>query len=88
MSADDRKNPLAKWLTKAKATPAPPAPTERRGRSSSGQKGQGFRQLNLKVSPSSYERIKGLAYRDRLSLVALLDEMLDLYEKERGALET
>jgi hypothetical protein len=85
--SDDSKNPLAKWLTKAKTIPAPPLPTERRGRTTAGRKRQVFRQLNLKVSDSAYERIKGLAYRDRLSLVAMLDQMLDLYEKERGALE-
>jgi hypothetical protein len=83
MSADD-KNPLAKWLTKAKAIPAPPDPTERRGRTG---KSARLRQLNLKVSPDTYTRFKGLAYRDRLSGVALIDQMLDLYEKERGALE-
>lgn len=82
----DAKNPLAKWLTKAKDIPAPPPSTERRGRVA-GSKRQPFRQLNLKVSDSTYERIKGLAYRDRLSLVALLDQMLDLYEKEHGSLE-
>ena len=81
MSAD--KNPLAKWLSKAQAIPAPPEPTERRGRTSK----KALRQLNMKVSDRAYERMKGLAYRDRLSLVALLDAMLDLYEKERGKLE-
>jgi hypothetical protein len=86
MSADDTRNPLAKWLTKAKAIPVPPAPTERRGRTP-GARGTALRQLNLKVSANTYERFKGLAYRDRLSGVALIDEMLDLYEKERGALE-
>jgi hypothetical protein len=85
MSADS-KNPLAKWLTKAKAIPAPPAPTERRGRTGAA-KGARLRQLNLKVSPDTYARFKSLAYRDRLSGVALIDQMLDLYEKERGALE-
>jgi hypothetical protein len=81
---DDR-NPLAKWLTKAKDIPAPPTQSERRGRPP-GSKGS-LRQLNLKVSASTYARFKGLAYRDRLSGVALIDLMLDLYEKERGALE-
>lgn len=79
------RNPLAKWLTKAKTLPAPPSPDERRGRAA-GEKGS-LRQLNLKVSARTYARFKGLAYRDRLSGVALIDEMLDLYEKERGALE-
>lgn len=78
----DKDNPLAKWLSKAQAIPAPPDPKERRGRSK-----KALRQLNMKVSERAYERIKGLAYRDRLSLVSLLDEMLDLYEKERGRLE-
>jgi hypothetical protein len=78
------RNPLAKWLTKAKAIPAPPGPEERRGRT--GPKGS-LRQLNLKVSARTYARFKGLAYRDRLSGVALIDAMLELYEKERGPLE-
>lgn len=81
----DGRNPLAKWLTKARSIPAPPTPDERRGRAA-GTKGL-FRQLNLKLSVRSYARFKGLAYRDRLSGVALIDQMLDLYEKERGALE-
>ena len=77
------RNPLAKWLTKARTIPTPPGPDERRGRAASGS----LRQLNLKVSARTYARFKGLAYRDRLSGVALIDQMLDLYEKERGALE-
>ena len=77
-----KENPLAKWLSKAREIPAPPEPTEKRGRSK-----KALRQLNMKVSDATYERMKALAYRDRLSLVALLDAMLDLYEKERGKLE-
>ena len=82
---------LAKWLTKAKTIPAPPGPTEQRG---SGQPqrevvrpSEPIRQLNLKIPASMYRRIKGLAYRDRLSLVAMVDEMVELYEKARGKLE-
>jgi hypothetical protein len=83
--SQEGKNPLTKWLTKAKDIPAPPAASERRGRPP-GSKGS-LRQLNLKVSGGTYARFKGLAYRDRLSGVALIDLMLDLYEKERGTLE-
>jgi hypothetical protein len=82
---------LAKWLTKAKDLPAPPSPSERRGsvaeRQGTARPSEPLRQLNLKIPASTYRRIKGLAYRDRLSLVAMLDEMLALYEKERGKLE-
>jgi hypothetical protein len=91
MSADgEMKKSLAKWLTKAKAMPAPPAPTERRRSVAdvgSVRSHEPTRQLNLKVADSTYRRIKGLAYRDRLSLVAMLDEMLELYEGARGKLE-
>ena len=79
-------NPLAKWLTKAKDIPAPPSFEEQRGREA-GRKKTIFRQLNLKVSDRTYTRFKQLAHRDRFSGVAFMDELLDLYEKERGALD-
>jgi len=82
---------LAKWLTKAKTIPAPPGPTERRGSAQPHAEvvrpSEPLRQLNLKISANTYRRIKGLAYRDRLSLVAMLDEMIALYEQTRGKLE-
>ncbi len=82
---------LAKWLTKAKAIPTPPGPTEQRGsgrpQAEVARLSEPIRQLNLKIPASMYRRIKGLAYRDRLSLVAMLDEMVELYEKSRGKLE-
>jgi hypothetical protein len=93
MSADaDVGKSLAKWLTKAKTIAAPPGPNERRGTSAPGEKAaarsrEPIRQLNLKISESTYARIKGLAYRDRLSLVAMLDEMVSLYEKAHGKFE-
>lgn len=82
---------LAKWLTKAKTMPAPPGPNERREmrEQREGKRSQEpIRQLNLKVSDRSYRRIKGLAYRDRLSLVRMLDEMLELYENKHGKLDS
>lgn len=81
---------LAKWLSKAKEIPAPPGPTERRGASAVSsapvRASEPIRQLNLKVAESTYRRMKALAHRDRLSLVAMLDEMLELYEASRGKL--
>ena len=72
--------------------PAPPGPEERRGSAQSEKEAarsrEPIRQLNLKISESTYRRIKGLAYRDRLSLVAMLDEMVGLYEKTHGNLDT
>jgi len=92
MSADrEVEKSLAKWLTKAKTVPAPPGPTERRRSIAeapeTARAHEPLRQLNLKIPDSTYRRIKGLAYRDRLSLVAMLDEMLALYEQARGKLE-
>jgi hypothetical protein len=80
---------LAKWLTKAKTMPAPPAPSERRGSvpHEKVRANEPIRQLNLKIPESTYRRIKGLAHRDRRSLVAMLDEMLALYERAHGTLE-
>ena len=81
---------LAKWLTKAKTMPAPPSPSERRAstaQSKSARAHEPTRQLNLKIPESSYLRIKGLAHRDRHSLVAMLDEMVGLYEKAHGKLD-
>jgi hypothetical protein len=92
MSADrEVEKSLAKWLTKAKTMPAPPAPTERRRGNMdapmAARAHEPLRQLNLKIPDSTYRRIKGLAHRDRLSLVAMLDEMLALYEQAHGKLE-
>ena len=92
MSAEgEAKRSLTKWLTKARTLPAPPAATERRRsvpqESGGARSREAIRQLNLKVADSTYRRIKGLAHRDRRSLVAMLDEMLDLYEQAHGSLE-
>lgn len=92
MSNSEINKTLAKWLTKAKTMPAPPGPTERRGnvvppQSKSARPSEPMRQLNLKISESTYHRIKGLAHRDRLSLVGMLDEMVKLYEQAHSKLE-
>jgi hypothetical protein len=93
MSGDgEMKKSLTKWLTKAKTMPAPPEATEHRRHVPDGDVArtrthEAIRQLNLKIPDSTYRKIKALAYRDRVSLVAMLDEMVELYEEARGKLE-
>ena len=43
-------------------------------------------QFNVKVSASVKKRAKQLAARDDIQLGTLVERMLDLYEKEYGAL--
>ena len=45
-------------------------------------------QFNVKVSASVKKRAKQLAARDDIQLGTLVERMLDLYEKEYGALTT
>ena len=43
-------------------------------------------QLNFKIPHSMKKRIKQLAVRDNITLLTMLDRMLELYEKEHGKL--
>ena len=46
----------------------------------------GLTQLNFKIPHSTKKRIKQLAVRDNITLLIMLDRMLELYEKEHGKL--
>ncbi len=95
MSSDeDVGKTLGTWLGKAKKIGQPPQPSETRDtltrpeqvRGSSA--GDGLTQLNFKISRSTKKRIKQLAVRDNITLLTMLDRMLELYEKEYGKLGT
>jgi hypothetical protein len=75
---------LSKWIGKAKQIGDPPTPepaTQRPGRGR-----DPLVQFNVKVSASVKKRAKQLAARDDIQLGTLVERMLDLYEKEHGAL--
>jgi hypothetical protein len=93
MSRDDEvSKTLGSWIGKAKKLGQPPQPAEagdtlsrpepvrRRG------DGDALTQLNFKISASTKKRIKQLAVRDNITLLVMLDRMLELYEKEYGKL--
>jgi hypothetical protein len=92
MSDDDVGKTLGTWLGKAKKIGQPPSPSDARdslnrpeqARVSGGE--DGLSQLNFKVPHSTKKRIKQLAVRDNITLLTMLDRMLELYEKEHGKL--
>lgn len=92
---DDVSKTLGGWLGKAKKIGQPPRPNETTGalerpeqmRGLSGS-GDGLTQLNFKIPHSTKKRIKQLAVRDNITLLVMLDRMLELYEKEYGKLGT
>ena len=91
MSKDANRS-LGKWLLKAKDMPAPPKPTVAPGNLQipelpAPRLVEALQQLNLKIPNSTYRRIKALAHRDHTTLLAMLEEMLDLYEREHGSLK-
>jgi hypothetical protein len=77
---------LRKWIGKAKQIGEPPAsgPSSQRPRQPSSR--DALVQFNVKVSASVKKRAKQLAARDDIQLGALVARMVDLYEKEYGAL--
>ena len=86
MSGEVDLSKLRKWIGKAKQIGEPPAPdmnvaqgTVRTGRDA-------LVQFNVKVSAPVKKRIKQLAARDEITLTTLVARMVDLYEKEYGAL--
>jgi hypothetical protein len=88
---DDVSKTLGIWLGKAKKLAAPPQPSEAgdslsRPESARLSGGGGVTQLNFKVSHSTKKRIKQLAVRDNITLLVMLDRMLELYEREYGKL--
>ena len=79
---------LRKWIGKAKEIGEPPAPEELRAKKTGPQRAGHERvvQLNLRVGASTKRRMKHLAARDDINLATLLTRMVDLYEKQHGAL--
>jgi hypothetical protein len=92
MSDDDVGKTLGTWLGKAKKIGQPPLPSDARdslnrpeqARASGGE--DGLTQLNFKIPHSKKKYIKQLALRDNITLLTMLDRMLELYEKEHGKL--
>jgi len=83
---------ITKWLTKAKDMPDPPSAREARGNIARpdppvARASEPLKQLNLKISQGTYDRMYALKRRDRTTFLAMLDHMLDLYEKEHGKLQ-
>ena len=78
---------LQKWIGKAKQIGEPPGPKEGRGKTGPQRAGhERVVQLNLRVGASTKRRMKHLAARDDINLATLLTRMVDLYEKQHGAL--
>jgi hypothetical protein len=94
MSRDDEvSKTLGNWIGKAKKIGQPPQPGEARNTLSRpepargyGSGGDALTQLNFKIPASTKKRIKQLAIRDNITLLVMLDRMLELYEKEYGKL--
>jgi hypothetical protein len=82
MSGDVDLRKLRRWIGKAQQIGEPPAPPASR----SDRGTDALVQFNVKVSASVKKRAKQLAARDEIQLGALIERMLDLYEKEYGAL--
>jgi predicted HicB family RNase H-like nuclease len=85
MSGDVDLSKLRKWIGKARQGSEPPAP-DARAAQAAGAERDGLVQFNVKVSPSVKKRLKQLAARDDIKLTTLVARMVDLYEKEFGAL--
>jgi hypothetical protein len=75
---------LGAWAEKSERGAAPANPDRLRDRIS--KPVDSFAQLNFKVSPAMKSRIKQLAARDSISLLAMLYQMVELYESKHGAL--
>ena len=79
---------LRKWIGKAKQIGEPPAADDARTarRDAAVVRHERVVQLNLRVAASTKKRMKHLAARDDINLATLLTRMVDLYEKQHGAL--
>lgn len=89
---DDVGKALGTWLGKAKKIAEPPKPSETTGilaqpERSPPRRGDALTQLNFKIPQSTKKRIKQLAVRDNITLLTMLDRMLELYEREHGKLD-
>jgi hypothetical protein len=83
---------ITRWLTKAQTMPQPPDASEARGNIARRDPpplspAEPIKQLNLKIPQSTYDRMRELKRRDRTTFLAMLDHMLDLYEREHGKLQ-
>jgi hypothetical protein len=85
MSDDVDLSKLSKWIGKAKQIGEPPKP-ESTSRAERAANRDALVQFNVKVTASVKKRAKQLAARDDIQLGTLVERMLDLYEKEYGAL--
>ncbi len=86
MSGEVDLSKLRKWIGKAKQIGDPPAPDARASQTATSAGHDALVQFNVKVSPSVKKRVKQLAARDEITLTLLVARMVDLYEKEYGAL--
>jgi hypothetical protein len=91
---DDVSKTLGSWIGKAKKIAEPPQPHEVAGNLRRAERGLGVRaadddisQLNFKISLGLKKRIKQLALRDNITLLTMLEQMVELYEKEHGKLD-
>ena len=89
---DDLRKTLGGWLGKAKKIAEPPKASETTGtlaqpERAAARRGDELTQLNFKIPQSTKKRIKQLALRDNITLLAMLDHMLELYEREHGKLD-
>ena len=84
---------LGKWLGKAKKIGEPPSSSETLGHLQQPERAPFTRgdeeltQLNFKIPQGMKRRIKQLALRDNITLLTMLDQMVELYEKEHGKLD-
>jgi len=91
---DDVGKMLGSWLGKAKQFAEPPQPSEVPGSLSRAEQARGsgreeaLSQLNFKIPVRLKKRIKQLAVRDNITLLTMLADMVELYEKEYGKLGT
>ena len=91
---EDVSKTLGTWIGKAKKLAEPPQPSEIGGNLNRAERAAGARsaddavsQLNFKIPLSLKRRIKQLALRDNITLLTMLDHMVELYETEHGKLD-
>jgi predicted HicB family RNase H-like nuclease len=77
---------LSRWIGKAKQIGEPPTLQSAAKRAHHAGGRDALVQFNVKVAASVKKRAKQLAARDDIQLGTLVERMLDLYEKEYGAL--
>jgi hypothetical protein len=86
MSRDVDLSKLSKWIGKARQIGEPPSLKEDARDSDGVARRDSIVQFNVKINASVKKRIKQLAARDDIQLGMMVARMVDLYEKEYGAL--